>query len=464
MYVNKWDGDDLCNLLELDNFELYTIYDYMERHVIRRIANKYRKLNERGIVKKPERSQPYEGPEIERTRAAERRERAQSGLGKSAVGKMVRISVPESHVGYHQKLQEALDEHGPLHKARFSDSQTLTKDADGEAHIHNLHHKSFEVKFDTEQAAIIEALKSIEPVKAPPVSKTKRVEVIKGPDAPRKALLGGDFHFGYLRMSDGELMPTHDENAISVFHQVAADIQPDKIMLGGDTFDFAGLSRWEQLGIFIDTLNPTLKRVAEFLDQLRKDCPDAEIVWEDGNHDDRPVKMRRVGSQVAEILKAAVDGDGEAVLSVPHLLRLKDRGVRYVRGEQARSQINGRLGMEHKGNDKRSLGRKLISTVGFDKHAPNMPRPEVIETPWGPETIYHFTIGMMGRVDGIIPSWMSSYDHNQVPDKAVMNWVQMFAVIDYLEGNKPFQMNMVSTNPHDGYQTIYNGKIYRPSE
>lgn len=461
-YVNQWDGDDLCNLLELTNSELYVIYDYMERHVIRRIANKYRELERKGMVRKPERSQPYGGPEIERARAAERRERAQSGLGKSAVGKMVRISVPEEHYHYHQSLQAALDDHGALTKARFSDWQSLTKNNDGEAEIHDLKGTRFEVKFDTKHEAMIQSLRDIQPIKAPRVNKTRRPEVLKGPEAPRKALMGGDWHFGYLRMAGGELMPTHDEDAISLFHQVAADLQPDKIMLGGDTFDFAGLSRWEQLGIFLDTLNPTLMRVAQFLDQLKKDCPDAEIIWEDGNHDDRPAKMRRVGSQVAELLKAAVNGEGEAVLSVPHLLDFKGRGITYVRGGNARAQVNERLGMEHRGNDKKSLGRKLVSTIGFDKHSPNMPRPEVIETPWGPQTIYHYTIGMMGRVDGIIPSWMSSYNNNQVPDEALMNWVQMFAVVDYLEGNQPFQVNMISTNPHDNYRAMYNGKLYQP--
>lgn len=238
-YVNEWQGDDLCNLLECTNFELYAIYDYMERHVIRRIANKYRELERRGKVSKPERSQPFGGVDTERQRAAERRERAQTGLGKSAVGKMVRISVPESHAHYHQQLQEALDEHGGLTKARFSEWQSLTKNNDGEAEIHDLKGTKFEVKFDTEYDAILQALREIEPIKAPKVNKTRKPEVLKGPEAPCKALLGGDFHFGYLRMSEGGLIPTHDEEAIGLFHQVAADIQPDKIMLGGDTFDFA---------------------------------------------------------------------------------------------------------------------------------------------------------------------------------------------------------------------------------
>jgi len=459
MYVNKWEDDDLCNLLELTNFELYVIYDYMERHVIRRVANKYRELERRGKVSKPERSQPYEGPEIERARSAERRDRAQSGLGKSAVRKMVRLSVPEEHYAYHQQLQEALDEHGGLTKARFSDWQSLTKNADGEAEIHDLKGTKFEVKFDSEQEALIQALRDITPIKAPSIKAT-RIEKLKGPDAPRQALIAGDTHFGYLRMPDGELIPTHDDNALSIFHQVAKDLQPDKIILGGDVFDFPFFSRWEQLASFVDTLNPTLNRVSEFLDTLIKDCPSAEIVWVPGNHDSRPTKMRRISPQIAELLKLIRPGEDEPVLSVPYMLNLKDRNVAYLKGELARAEVNGRLGIEHKGNNKRSLGRKLVSTIGFDGHSSNHPRPEVLETPIGIRTIYHYMIGMMGRVDGPIPSWMSSYDNAGYPDPAVMNWVQSFGIVDYLEGDQPFQLREVFTNPHDGYKSFYNGKLY----
>lgn len=463
MYVNQWVGDDLCNLLECTNGELYIIYDYMERHVIRRIANKYRELERLGKVSKPERSQPYEGPEAERELSAERRGRAQQGLGKSAVGKMVRLSVPEEFAHFHQQLQEALEEHGNLSKARFSEWQTVTKDAEGQAEVHDLSGTKFEVRFDSEQDALIEALRSVQPIKAPPASRTRRKEALKGPEKLRQDVACGDPHFGYYRMPNGELLPMHDENALSLFHQVCSDIQPEKIIIGGDLIDFAGLSHWEQLGSFIDTLNPTIKRAALFIDILKKDCPNSKLILIEGNHDQRPTKMRRVSPQVAELLKVTRPDEKYPVLSLDNLLDLEKRGIEFKRGGTARAQVNERLGVIHKGPTNKSIGRDWRSTVGFDGHSVNMPRPEVVTMPNGEVvTVMHYMLPMLGRIDGMLPSNTSTYDNYGQPDLEVKNWVQGFGIIDYLPGNAPFQVHTIYTNPHDGYKAYYGGRLYEP--
>ncbi len=94
MIVIEWDGDDLHNLLNLPNSELYKLYcqfysgtKQSQRETIRRIANNKRNFYRQGKIQMPERSQPYD-PEKEP-------DRLNSYFVEDVVRHLVRVSVSD---------------------------------------------------------------------------------------------------------------------------------------------------------------------------------------------------------------------------------------------------------------------------------------------------------------------------------------------------------------------------------
>lgn len=446
-YVNEWVGDDLCNLLECTNFELYVIYDYMERHVIRRIANKHRELERRGVVKKPDRSQPFEGPEVERGRAKERREKATSGLGQSALGKTVKLVVPEEHVAYHQALQEALEDKGAVSKARFSEYQMLTKDNEGEAQIHDLKAVKFEVAFDSEPAWV-------------PVNRVESVKLAKRERAPitsaRKAVVLPDMQ-----------IPHHDERAIEVALQIIKEVKPDKIVILGDLLDLADFGRFDNLPTFAASTQEAINRAHLYLAELRKLAPSAEIVVLEGNHDLRLSTHINKNARAAYGLKRADQPENWPVLSVPYLTAMDTLDVDYVSGYPAnRYWINENLQVRH-GHRVKSSGGTAKLVADDERVSTIFGHVHRIETQFkthhtykGGKTNAAYSIGCLCKIDGSVPSAKGGVDLSGRPVENYENWQQAIAIVDYEDGDKPFNVSPVYINTFNDYQTIYNGKTY----
>ena len=97
-----------------------------------------------------------------------------------------------------------------------------------------------------------------------------------------------DPQIGYLRLSDGEMIACHDEDAMDVALQITRHAKPHRIVNLGDFLD---LPEWSSkflvLPEFVMTTQPTLDRAHRFLAEQRAVAPDAEMVLIAGNHDDR---------------------------------------------------------------------------------------------------------------------------------------------------------------------------------
>lgn len=81
-------------------------------------------------------------------------------------------------------------------------------------------------------------------------------------------------------------IPYHDDVALNVALTFADTYKPDSILLNGDTIDFYAISRWEK-DPEIRNLVQELERTRQFLMHLRGRFPKANIIWKNGNHEER---------------------------------------------------------------------------------------------------------------------------------------------------------------------------------
>lgn len=293
----------------------------------------------------------------------------------------------------------------------------------------------------------------IKPVKSAPAKRDTKVTVIL-PDP----------QIGYRRMSDGELIPIHDESAIDVALQITGKIKPDKIINLGDLLD---LPEWSSkflvLPEFVLTTQPTIDYAHTFLAKQRALVPDAEIHLLGGNHDNRLGIAIAKNAMAAMRLKRANAPEEWPLLSIPYLLRLDDLQVQYTGAYPA-----GRIQITEGGHGMTPLwaihGEKLdvVKVAKSERqsfvqgHIHRIAiHSETFEYRNQPETVTAFSPGCLCRVDGLVPSTKSGEDEHGRPYQRWENWQQGLAVVTELP---------------DGYWTveivpIHHGKaVYRGNE
>jgi hypothetical protein len=88
--------------------------------------------------------------------------------------------------------------------------------------------------------------------------------------------VGGDIH-----------IPFHNQKALLLWLQFIKDVQPDKIIILGDVVDFPGISRFNKtLTDEADMVRACLL-TRKFFALVRSLCPEAEIIFTEGNHENR---------------------------------------------------------------------------------------------------------------------------------------------------------------------------------
>lgn len=82
-------------------------------------------------------------------------------------------------------------------------------------------------------------------------------------------------------------VPFHNMKFINLFIEFVRDFQPDKIVLNGDIVDFYDLSNFDKNPKRVGVLQKELDIVNGILMLIRLACPNAEIIYVEGNHEDR---------------------------------------------------------------------------------------------------------------------------------------------------------------------------------
>lgn len=314
---------------------------------------------------------------------------------------------------------------------RISLYQSLTKNAEGDAEVHDLVGVQLAPTWaEGPQWPVVQpaAPTIIRPTKPRPVSRDTRVTVIL-PDP----------QIGYRRLHDGELIATHDDTAIGVALQITAAAKPDQIVNLGDTLDFPEWStKFLVKPEFVLTTQPTIDAAHRFLALQRATAPDATIVLLGGNHDKRLGDAIARNAMAALRLRRAEAPTEWPVLSIPNLLRLDDLDVTYVgaypagrwqitsgnRNQTALWAVHGeRLDVVKVArHERQSFVQGHIHRIAL--------HTETYEIGGRPETVTAFSPGCLCRVDGTVPSTKSGEDEHGRPVTRWENWQQGMAVVE----------------------------------
>lgn len=335
--------------------------------------------------------------------------------------------------------------------------QGFYKDADGEAHTVDMAGVVLSPSWETgpEWPVVQQAAPTIvKPVQSKPVTRDTKVTVIL-PDP----------QIGYRRLHDGEMIPTHDEQAIDVALQITRDVRPDVIVNLGDTID---LPEWSSkflvLPEFVMTTQPTIDYAHRFLARQRAIAPEATIHLLEGNHDNRLGKAIAKNAMAALRLRRAEAPDEWPVLSVQFLLRLDDLGVNYVGAYPAcRIQLtrggNGITALQAVHGEKLDVAKvartERQSVVQGHIHRQAI-HCETYEIGGSPETVVAFSPGCLCRVDGAVPSTKSGEDSHGRPVKRWEAWQQGMAIVTE-EPDGYWSVEIIQIN-HG--RAMYRGKSY----
>lgn len=350
----------------------------------------------------------------------------------------------------------SVDEVGSI--GRVSVYQSLTKNADGEAELHDLMGIQFSPAWETgpqfdfvRQGPTVKV--TVRPVKGEPK-----------PDGYQVAVIVPDCQIGYYRDASGELIPTHDEQAIAITLGVIRNINPDVIVCVGDNLDAPEFGKYRLSPAFALTTQASVDRCTVFAAELRACAPDADIVWIAGNHEERLTNATLDNLKAAFGIRRGLASDEPPVLSVPFLCRFDEHRVRYLAGYPASSYwINQRLRVIH--GDKVASGgstaHKYLATSKTSVIYGHIHRREWAERSRedfdGPKTIMAASPGTLAKTDGAVPSTKGGIDLDGRPLTIVEDWQQGFGVVTFQPGDGEFWYEQVPI--HSG-RCWFRGKLY----
>jgi len=347
-----------------------------------------------------------------------------------------------------------VDEIGEIKK--ISVYQSLTKDSEGEPHVHDL--VGIQISPSWETGPEWPVVQPGPAIKLPKSSATKKKTALK------TCVVLPDMQIGFFRNRDGDLEPTHDEDAISIAIAILKDAKPDLVVLVGDNLDLPELGKYRLSPAFQQTTQAALDRTTEICAQIRDAASNAEIKWLAGNHEERLTNFMLDNAMAAFGIRQGNKPDSWPVLSVPNLCRLDDFDIEYLSGWPASTVwVNEHLKVIH-GDLVRSGGSTAMAYLKREKisviygHIHRREWAEMTREDYdGPRTVTAASPGCLARIDGAVPSTKGGKDLDGRPLTRYENWQQGLAVVQYEEGDGKFNMEMVTIR--DGW-ALYRDKEY----
>ena len=350
----------------------------------------------------------------------------------------------------------SVDEVGKIN--RVSLYQSLTKNDDGEAEVHDLIGLQFSPAWETGP--------QFDPVRqGPPVKVTCRPgKGLPKPEGMETAVILPDMQIGYYRAADGALEPTHDEQAISIAESIIVALQPDQIVLVGDNLDAPEFGKYRLSPAFAQTTQASIDRATELCFRLRALAPNSRITWIAGNHEERISNATLDNLKAAFGIKRGLAPDSLPVLSIPFLCRMDEAQIDYKPGYPAGSHwINERLRVIH--GDKVASGgstaHKYLANSKTSVIYGHVHRREWAERSRedfdGPKTIMAASPGTLARCDGSVPSTKGGLDLEGRPLPITEDWQQGLAVVTYQPGDGEFWYEQIPI--HSG-RAYWRGRLY----
>ena len=335
-----------------------------------------------------------------------------------------------------------LDEVGRV--SRVSLYQTITKNDEGEAEVHDL--------------AAVQLSPAWEDGPAWPTIEPGPRYRLPAAGAKASAKTGWstcvvlpDMQIGYFRNAAGELEATHDEEALAVALAVLRDAKPDVVVLVGDNLDLPEFGKYLTTAPFQQTTQASIDRASRLSFELRRAAgPEARIVWIAGNHEERMPRFIASNAAAAFGLRRGDTPESWPVMSVPYLCHFEEAGIEYLPGYPASTYwVNDRLRVIH-GDRVNSNGVTATKFLAREKvsvlygHIHRREWAEITrEDHDGPRTILAASPGCLARIDGAVPSVKGGTDLDGRPIRRHEDWQQGLAVVDFEAGDGDFHLELV---------------------
>ena len=351
-----------------------------------------------------------------------------------------------------------VDEIGQIQ--RVSLYQSLTKNEEGEAEIHDLAGVQFKFSPKWESGPEWPVVQQGPAIKLPTPKVTK-----KKATGFKTCVVPPDIQIGYYRNREGFLEATHDEKALDICIKVVEDLQPEVIALVGDNLDLPEMGKYVTYPAYAQTTQASIDRATLFCAQIRAAAPNAKIIWLAGNHEERMPKYLVQNAGAAYGLRKGNTPDSWPVLSVPYLCRMDEFGIEYRPGYPASDYwVNEKLRIIH-GDRVKSSGSTAHVYLNQEKTSVIYGHIHRIETAFktredfdGPRTIMAASPGCLARIDGAIPSTRGGVDLDGRPLTRHENWQQGIGVVTYEDdGNHRFAYDVIPI--YNGW-ALYHGKEF----
>lgn len=316
--------------------------------------------------------------------------------------------------------------------SRMKMYQAVTKDDDGNAHIHDLWGFHLDPSWDTgPQWPVLK--------QSPAVKLTKKTVIHSNREGWLRCVVAPDMQIGFLRSGDGSFEPTHDPLAIELFLQLLMETKPKTVVLLGDNLDLPEFGKYRQHPAFQLTTQMAIDYAGKLCAQIREICgSDCEIIWLAGNHEERLPNFIIDNAKAAFGIKRANSGAEWPILSVPFLLRLDEYGIQYQAGYPSNHfWLTPKLRFIH-GTAVKSRGstahlyldQEKVSVIYGHIHRNELAYQTRIDYD-GPSEIMAASPGCLARIDGHVPSMKQGFDLDGRPVISPENWQQGLAVVDY---------------------------------
>ena len=269
----------------------------------------------------------------------------------------------------------------------------------------------------------------------------------------KKCLFVPDSQHGHVWNKEyTKLEPIHDRKGVDAVIQLAKDWQPDVVVLLGDMLDLAQWSlKYPRPPEYRQTTGATINELYYDLCRIREACPDADIVWLEGNHEQRIEKA--LTEILPESLHLAPAGESQPALCIERLLHLDDLGIEYIKPFPADYWLWDCIQICHgeghgKGVTTKLAKIKSYSMVKGHGHGLELSCSRV-ETPFGSKNITVMQPGCLCRIDGGTPgvSPRPNWQHGVG-----------FAILD-----ESGQEHLWAAPIHEG-KLYFEGKVYQGTE
>jgi hypothetical protein len=300
------------------------------------------------------------------------------------------------------------------------------------------------------------------------------VSVVREPARRRTdlkcAVIFPDSQIGYWRDRNETWHTFHDEGALSITHQILADLQAehgiDTVIDLGDFIDATPFSRHRSAPAQIDRahLHRAIVRAQQELATRAKLTPNAQRHLIPGNHEQRIINW--LTDNAPFLLGFQRPSDDAPLLSLAFLLDISRHGWQlaadYPEGEVLLNSntrcIHGTIAKGVPGASAAEYLRDEMNT--FFGHTPRAQTAHrTVARGAGTRTYVAHTPGGLMRVDGAVPSGTTAINsHGDPALKRGERWEQGFSVVFYSEDGTT--VPLIEHIPIFGGRAVWRGREY----